>query len=276
MQVEPDSAPSRGRLAGKVAIVTGGGHLPEAGMGTGSAISALFAREGAAVAVVDLERSLAANTVRLIEEEGNRSLVVTADVTSSTDCATVVAETMRNFGRVDVLVNNVGVASVGGPVPLTEEEWHRVINVNLTSAFLMSKHILPVMERQGSGCVVNVSSTAAERGIGAVGYTSSKYALNSLTREIAFLHGRQGVRANSIEPGLINTPMALRGITTASLREQRREERRLACPLGTEGSAEDVAFAALFLASDEARWITGAVLPVDGGILTVSPMHPLR
>jgi NAD(P)-dependent dehydrogenase (short-subunit alcohol dehydrogenase family) len=243
-------------------------------MGTGSAISVLFAREGAAVTVVDRDSSLAANTGRLIEDGGHHSLLVAADVTSSTDCARAVAETLGAFGRVDILVNNVGVASTGGPVTLKEEEWHRVIDLNLTSAFLMSKHTLPVMIRQNSGCVVNISSTAAERGIGAIGYTSSKYALNSLTREIAFLHGRQGIRANSIEPGLINTPMALRGITDADLLTRRRDERRLACPLGTEGTPEDVAFAALFLASDEARWITGIVLPVDGGILAVSPMHP--
>jgi NAD(P)-dependent dehydrogenase (short-subunit alcohol dehydrogenase family) len=138
----------------------------------------------------------------------------------------------------------------------------------------MSKHVLPIMERQGSGAVVNISSTAAEWGIGSAAYTASKYALNSLTREIAFLHGRQGIRANAIEPGLIHTPMASRTITDEKSIEKHREARRRACPLGQEGTPEDVAMAALFLASDEARWITGVILPVDGGILTVSPAHP--
>lgn len=186
MESRPTSSEERGRLAGKVAIVTGGGHLQDAGMGTGSAISALFARQGAAVAVVDRDAALAASTVRLIKKEGNRARVVVADVTSSADCASAVSETVDAFGRIDIIVNNVGIASRGGPVTLAEEEWRRVFDVNLTSAFLMSKHVLPIMERQGSGAVVNISSTAAEWGIGAAAYTASKYALNSLTREYRF------------------------------------------------------------------------------------------
>jgi NAD(P)-dependent dehydrogenase (short-subunit alcohol dehydrogenase family) len=262
---------SERRLAGKVAIVTGAGSQGE-GVGTGKAISILFAREGARVALVDVQPERAEKTLATIQAEGGEAFVTAADVSRSEDCERVVAETADRWGRLDVLVNNVGIVPPAARVhELDEAIWDRVLAVNLTGAMLMCKHALPRMIASGGGAIVNISSTGALQSTGDTpAYGAAKAGLLRLTADLAVGYGRDHIRVNAIAPGQIATPL----VSGRSERAQR--ERELIAPLGTRGDAWDVASAALFLASDEASWITGVCLPVDGGLLQIAPLKAHR
>ena len=254
----------RQRLTGRIAIVTGAGSQgsDELGVGTGKAIAIVFAGEGARVCLVDREPERAERTRQLIAAAGGEAFVSAADVTLDADCRRVVAETTARFGAPHILVNNVGIAAGGGLTDFDETTWQRVMDVNLKSAILMSRYVVGPMAAQGGGAIVNIASIAGIRRYGALAYGPSKAAMIALTGEMAVLHGRDRIRANSIAPGHVFTPMSM-----GLLGDEARAERRKAGPLGIEGDAWDVAAAALFLASDEARFITGVCIPVDGGVV---------
>ncbi|MGE0383202.1 MAG: SDR family NAD(P)-dependent oxidoreductase [Gammaproteobacteria bacterium] len=260
------------RLAGRVAIVTGAGSQGS-GFGTGKAIACTFAREGAKICLVDREPGRAEETRALIVADGGDAFVHAADVTEGQACAGVVAATVARYGRLDILVNNVGISGAPQRVDaLDEAAWQRTMDVNLKSAVLMSKHSVPHMAAAGGGAIVNISSVASLISSGSIAYAGSKAALNSLTQELAISLGRDGIRVNTVAPGHIFTPMVVdlfeRGVLDAASREARRK----VTPLGIEGDAWDVAAAALFLASDEARFVTGVLLPVDGGVTKIAPL----
>jgi NAD(P)-dependent dehydrogenase (short-subunit alcohol dehydrogenase family) len=253
-------------LAGKVAIVTGAGTEGE-GIGIGRAIAVVLAGEGARVCLADLDADRAAGTLAQIEAMGGEAFVAAGDVTTRDDCARLVQEAVARYGRLDILVNNVGVAT---PVPLDapdETAWSRVLNINLTSAMLMSRYAVPEMVRTGGGSIINISSIAGIRAHGSLAYGPSKAAMAALARELTVLYGRQGIRANTVAPGHVLTPLAL-----SLLPPEMRAKRRNVGPLGIEGDAWDVALAVRFLASDEARFLTGVHLPVDGGVSEIGPL----
>jgi NAD(P)-dependent dehydrogenase (short-subunit alcohol dehydrogenase family) len=252
----------RARLQGKVAIVTGAGSQ-ESGVGTGSAIAIVFAGEGAKVCLLDRDATRAELTRAKIIAEGGDASVIIGDVTEDTECARLVAEATLRYGGVDILVNNVGIASAPDKLDTFDEDaWNRVISVNLKSAVLMSRHAIPEMIRRHGGAIVNISSIAATRGFGfGVAYGPSKAAMSALSRDLAVMYGGEGIRVNTIAPGHIFTPLS-HGL----LGDEARAVRRKAGPLGIEGDAWDVAAATLFFASDEARFITATCLAVDGGV----------
>jgi len=256
------------RLKGKVALVFGAGSSGP-GWGNGKATSVLYAREGAQVVAVDINLAAAEETRSMIMSEGNTCTAMAADVTRADEIAAVVDKCVRAFGRIDVLQNNVGISVVGGPVETSEEDWDRVMATNIKSMFLTCKHVLPVMLAQQYGAIVNISSAASIRwsGVPYIGYYASKAAVNQFTRAVALQYARQGIRSNAILPGLMNTPMVVEPLKAfyGSVDEMMRQ-REAACPSGKMGDAWDVAYASLFLASDEAKYITGALLLVDGGI----------
>jgi len=254
------------RLAGKVAIVTGAGSRA-AGIGNGRAAAILFAREGARVLVVDRSRAAAEATLKMILGEGGEAAVFDADVTRSDDCAAMVDDAVRRWGRLDILDNNVGIGGRGTVVEVSEEDWELVMRVNVTGMMLASKHAIPVLARGGGGAIVNISSISALRPRGLTPYSASKGAVIALTRAMAIDHAQQGIRVNCVAPGPVYTPM----VYADGMSEELRERRRCASPLGIEGTGWDVGYAALFLVSDEARYITGVVLPVDGGVTIASP-----
>ena len=258
------------RLEGKAAIVVGAGQTPGDTIGNGRATAIVFARQGARVLVVDRDTASAEETRAMIEGEGGQARTFTADVTREDACRAMVEACLDAYGQVDVLHNNVGIAAGDDEVSLlAEESWDRILNVNLKSPFLACKHVLPVMRRQQSGAIINISSIAATAAaIDLTAYKVSKAGLNALTHALAMANARYGIRANAIMPGLIETPMAIRSISAKRgiSKEALIRERNARVPLGGKmGTAWDVAHAALFLASDEARFITGVVLPVDGG-----------
>jgi len=257
------------RLAGKVAIVVGAGQTPGETIGNGRATAVLFAREGARVLLVDRDLASAEETLRQIEGEGGEASTLRADITREADCQAIAATCVERYGRIDVLHNNVGIGTGdSGPASVDLEAFERILRVNLTGPLLTCKHALPVMRSQQSGVILNVSSIASIAASGLVGYKTSKAALNALTHSLATGNARHGIRANAILPGLMNTPMAIEGISAASgvARDDLIARRDRQVPLGGKmGTAWDVAHAALFLASDEARFITGVLLPVDGG-----------
>jgi NAD(P)-dependent dehydrogenase (short-subunit alcohol dehydrogenase family) len=259
-----------GRLEGKAAIVVGAGSTPGDTMGNGRAAAILFAREGAKVVLVDRDAASAGATRDMIDAEGGESLVCEADVTRSADCERLAARCIEAYGAIDVLHNNVGIGEMGGPVELSEEDWDRVFDVNLKSMFLTCKHVLPRMEEGGGGSVINISSLAAVRfaPYPMLPYNASKAGVNALTQAIAMQYANRGIRANVIMPGLIETPMAMEGIAARAniAKEDLKRMRDAAVPMKHMGDAWDVAHAALFLASDAAKYITGVVLPVDGGL----------
>jgi NAD(P)-dependent dehydrogenase (short-subunit alcohol dehydrogenase family) len=263
------------RVKGKVAIVTGAGSSGP-GIGNGKASAILYAREGARVLAVDYNLEAAEETKRLIDDEGGECIVFKADVTKSSDCKSMVDKCIHTFGRVDILHNNVGIVEPGGPVEISEETWDRVINVNLKSMFLSCKYALPYMEKQGSGCIVNISSISAVRVVHypAVAYTASKAGVIALTRDIAIQYVAKGIRANAILPGYMNTPLVVASLTQTCGGDVDKliKKRDAMCPTGKQGDAWDVAYAALFLASDEAKYITGTTLIVDGGITCTHKM----
>jgi NAD(P)-dependent dehydrogenase (short-subunit alcohol dehydrogenase family) len=259
------------RLKDKVAIVTGCGSVGP-GWGNGKAISVLFARESAKVFGVDIDGDAAAETRHLIEDEGGSCEFALADVSKADDVESMVEDCIDNFGRIDVLVNNVGIAVVGGPAELDEATWDRVMAVNLKSTYLTCHYVIPVMERQGKGAIVNNASIAA---LGWAGvhygfYGATKGAMVSMTRAMAIAHAKNGIRANCILPGLMNTPLVHAALTRVYGQEGDIETlirtRDAQCPMGHMGDAWDTAYAAVYLASDEAKYVTGTELVVDGGL----------
>lgn len=262
------------RLEGKIAIVTGAGSAGP-GWGNGKAAAVLFAREGASVFAIDVNPAAVQETAALIAAEGGCCIANTADVSRAADVADAVARCMREFGRVDVLHHNVGIVRTGGPVELSEEDWDRTQAVNVKSLFLMCKHVLPPMEAQGRGAIVAVSSVGGIRwtGIPYVAYAASKAAVLQFTQSVALQYARKGIRCNAVIPGLIDTPLVRASLSSAydgaSMNEivRRRHEQ---APVGRMGDAWDVAYAALFLACDESRYITGTSIVVDGGLSAAS------
>ncbi len=254
-------------LRGKAAIVTGGGAAGD-GVGNGRAACILLARAGASVLVVDRDLALAERTVAMIAAEGGIAAAAAFDVTQSAQCLAMVDEAVRRFGRLDLLDNNVGIGSRGSVVEETEDNWHRVMNVNIDSMFLTCKHAIPAMIRTaGGGAIVNVSSISALRPRGLTTYTVSKGAVIALTQAMAVDHGKDGIRVNCVAPGPVYTPMVYgRGMSDAA-----RDNRRRASVLAIEGTGWDVGHAVRFLLSDHARYITGHTLVVDGGTTLRAP-----
>jgi NAD(P)-dependent dehydrogenase (short-subunit alcohol dehydrogenase family) len=274
----------RGRLDGKIAIVTGAGTRlskdPEYGKveevassdkfpGTGRAISICFAREGATVLLVDMSIEQAEITLEAIQKEGGKASIFQADVSDVHQCEQMVETAVERYGALHVLVNNVGISGSGRVTEITEEVWDRSINTNLKSMVFSSKYAIPEMTKSGGGSIVNLSSVDGIRGgiSPNIAYSAGKGGVGTLTKATAVYHGKDNIRANCIAPGHIFAPM-----TTGSTRKY-REQRRRSAPLGTEGTAWDIALAAVFLASDESRWISGVILPVDGGVLAALPLH---
>ena len=259
------------RLKEKTAIVVGAGQTAGETLGNGRATALLFAREGARVLAVDRDLSSAQETVAMIAQEGAEAFAWKADVIREEELAQAIQACDERWGRIDVLHNNVGISLAGGdaPVPeITVEAFDRLVAVNLRGMVLACKHALPIMRRQRSGSIINISSVAAWAAYPLVGYKTTKAAVIALTEQLAISNARYGIRANVILPGLMDTPMAIeaRVRATGKSRDEVRAERNKRVPLlGKMGSAWDVAYAALFLASDEASFITGAALPVDGG-----------
>lgn len=257
------------RLEDKVAIVVGAGQTPGETIGNGRATAITFAREGAKLLLVDRDLSSAEETKAMIEAEGGAASTFEADISRESDCEGLVRACVDTYGRIDILHNNVGIGiGDAGPTHLTEENWQRIIDVNLKGTFLVCKHALPVMREQGSGVITNISSIAAVCAVGMVAYKVSKAGVNALTHSLALGNARYGIRVNAIMPGLMNTPMAIETIAQVRGidREQLIRERDAQVPLGARmGDAWDIANASLFLASDEAGFITGVILPVDGG-----------
>ena len=251
------------RMKCKVAIVTGAGSRAE-GIGNGRAAAVLLAREGASVALLDRVAEWAEATRAMIAEAGGTSMVVPCDVADEAQAAAAVRRTVEEWGRLDVLVNNVGIAGPpGSAVDVDIAEWERALRVNVTSMVIMAKYAIPEMVRSGDGgSIVNLSSVAGLTG-GHQGllYATSKGAVVNLTRAMAAHHGRDGVRVNAVAPGMVYTPM----VYSRGMSPEMREARRQRSLLQTEGTGWDVGNAVLFLASDEARWITGVTLPVDAG-----------
>jgi NAD(P)-dependent dehydrogenase (short-subunit alcohol dehydrogenase family) len=257
-----------GRLHDRVAIVVGAGQTPGATLGNGRATALRFAEEGARVVLVDRRRDSAQETLELIREQGGDGHVVEADVRNEAQCRAIVEAAMQHYGRIDILHNNVGIGSRdAGPTQITEEAWDNIHATNLKSVVFTCKHALPVMRAQRSGVIINISSVAAVCSVGIIAYKTSKAAVNAFTHSLALGNARYGIRANAIMPGLMETPMAIEGYVAAGRdREEVIASRNAQVPLGGKmGTAWDVAHAALFLASDEARFITGVCLPVDGG-----------
>ncbi len=253
------------RLAGKVAIVTGAGSQTD-GIGNGRAAAILFAREGAKVLLVDRVIERAEDTATLIATEGrgDSCAAFAADVTVAADCIAMVAEAVGRWGKLDVLQNNVGIGARAGTIlDMEEPAWERMMRVNVTGMMLAAKAAIPAMQANGGGAIVNVSSIATWRPRGLTAYATSKGAVEALTRGLAADHARDSIRVNCIEPGPVFTPMA----QVAGMSNELREARRKASPLGIEGTAWDIAWAAVYLVSEEARYVTGVVLPVDGGVL---------
>ena len=254
------------RLEGKVALVTGAGSRAP-GIGNGRATAVLFAREGAKVLLIDQNPAAAEETLAMIQTDGGEAEVFAADITRADDCRAMVERAVSRWGRLDILDNNVGIEGPGTILDNSEKDWDRVMTVNVKGMMLASKAAIPVMAAGGGGAIINISSISALRPRGLTPYSTSKGAVIALTRAMAIDHAKDGIRVNCIAPGPVYTPMvASRGMTT-----ERREQRRQASPLGIEGTGWDIGWAAVFLASDEARYITGVVLPVDGGVTVAGP-----
>src|SRR5580704_10797136 len=255
-----------GRLTGKVAIVTGAAAQAE-GVGNGGAVATLFAREGARVVLVNRNLERAEALAAAIRAEGGEAAAFAADVTQAEATEATAAFAVERYGRLDILHNNVGVGAGGNTVTQSLGDWSRLLETNLTSAMLCCRAAIPRMREAGGGSIINVSSSAGMLGLsgtpGAVAYTATKAGLQGLTLSVAADHAAEGIRANCLVVGTVYTPL-VRG-----LGEEGRERRRKAVPLQTEGTGWDVAHAAVFLASDEARWITGIMLPIDGGFLAI-------
>ncbi len=255
-----------GRLIGKVAIVTGAASRGE-GVGNGAATAILFAREGAKVILVNRDAARADALRDQIRAEGGEASTFAADVTRAEAAEAMAAFTVERYGRLDILHNNVGIGSPGTAETVDLEAWQQVFQTNLTSALLCCRSCIPRMRAGGGGSIINVSSTAGAVGLqgstGAVAYVATKAGLQGMTLSLAADYAAEGIRANCLIVGTVATPMV------AHLGEEGRERRRKAVPLQTEGTGWDVGWAAVYLASDEARWVTGVMLPIDGGFLAI-------
>ncbi len=259
-----------GRLAGKVALITGAGSVGP-GWGNGRAEAILFAREGARLLLVDHDPAALSATLDTVRSEGGTAAVYEGDVTSSAVVRQSVARCTAEYGQLDILVNNVGGSRAGGPVELSEDDWHQQISLNLTAAFLACKHAIPVMIAQGGGAIVSTASASGLRWTGAaqVGYAAAKAGVIQMSRVIAVQHAPDHIRANTVVPGQLHTPMVearlagqRAGGDVAALLRQRQSR----IPIGFMGDGRDTAYAALYLASDEARFVTGTEIVVDGGM----------
>ena len=262
MRAEDDAG-----LAGKVAIVAGGGAVGE-GIGNGRAAAILLARAGVSVFVVDRDVALAERSVAMIAGEGGEAVAHGADLTEEAQCRAMVSACVERFGRLDFLDNNVGIGSRGSVVEESPESWRRIMQVNVEAMFLTSKYAIPAMvETAGKGAIVNISSISALRPRGLTAYTTSKGAVIALTRAMAIDHAQQAIRVNCVAPGPVYTPMVYAAGMSAAAREQRRN----ASALGVEGTGWDIGHAVRFLLSDQARYITGQTLVVDGGTSLQAP-----
>ena len=265
-------------MAGKVAIVTGAGSVGP-GWGNGKATATLLARQGAAVLLVDINAAAAQETHGVIEGEGGTCAVHQSDMTVSTEVAEMAQACLDHFKRIDILVNNVGGSAPGDPVSMTEEVWDQQINFNLKTAFLGCKYVLPIMERQGKGAIVNIASVAGLRndfssGRTHVGYSASKAGIIQLSRSTAGAYAKKGIRVNTVVPGLMHTPLVEARLAKTVGGDDAAKliaARHAACPMGHMGDAWDVAHAVLFLASDEAKYITATEIIVDGGLTAFMP-----
>ena len=254
-------------LTGKVALISGGGAAGD-GIGNGRAAAILLARAGVNVFVVDRDGGLAERSVAMIAAEGGSAVAHAADLTVEAQCRAMVAACLERFGRLDFLDNNVGIGSRGSVVEEQPQSWRRIMQVNVEVMFLTSKYAIPAMvETAGKGAIVNISSISALRPRGLTAYTTSKGAVIALTRAMAIDHAEQGIRVNCVAPGPVYTPMVYAGGMSAAAREQRRN----ASALGVEGTGWDIGHAVRFLLSDQARYITGQTLVVDGGTSLQAP-----
>jgi len=259
-------------LRGKIALVLGAGSS-RPGLSIGKATSIALARAGAVVVAVDVDPDAAGAVEREIRGEGGTCDAVVADVTDSASVKRAVDAAMERHGRIDILHNNVGVAHVGGPVEMSEDIWLASMKLNVGSAFLACKHVLPIMEAQGSGAITNISSISGMRWVGVpmIAYSAFKAALNNFTQNVALQYARKGIRANVVIVGRMDTP-----ILRASLGSLYESDEALIadkssiCPTGKLGEPWDVAAASIYLASDAAKYVTGVLLPVDGGVLCQS------
>lgn len=254
------------RLKDKVCVVTGAGTRGD-GVGNGMAAAILFAREGGIVVINDRDADAANRTLQAVEAEGARGSIFLGDLTDASAVQGLIDHAESTWGGVDVLHNNVGMEGAGTVVNSTEELWDTVMTVNVKTMMLTGKFAVPAMERRGGGSIINISSISAVRPRGLTPYTASKGAVNALTQAMAIDHAASGIRVNAIAPGPVYTPHAASG---GVMDEERRERRRLASPLGIEGTAWDIGHAAVYFASDESRYVTGVVLLVDGGIAVTS------
>jgi len=258
------------RLEGRVAIITGAGSVGP-GWGNGRATAVRFAEEGARVFAVDRDAGPLAETVARVKDAGNEVRTHLCDVTDGAAVAAMARACVDAWSRIDILVNNVGGSAAGGPVEMSEEVWDAQVDFNLKSVFLGCKHVLPVMERQGSGAIINIASTSGLRWTGAaqVAYAATKAGVIQLSRVVAMQYAAKGIRVNTVVPGQLHTPMVearLAGQRSGGDIEALLRQRRKRIPLPIEGDGRDTANAVLFLASDEARFITGTEIVVDGGM----------
>jgi NAD(P)-dependent dehydrogenase (short-subunit alcohol dehydrogenase family) len=260
-----------GRLHNKVAIVTGAGQRVGEGVGNGRATAIQFAREGAKLVLANRSLESLEETQRQIEREGFSAICVKADISIEDDCTTLMQRAEQEFGRIDILHNSVGVGGIEGDTTNVDvATWDSMMEINLRGAVLLSKHVLPIMRRQKAGCITHVGTTGAYMSLPLIAYRASKAALNEFTRWLAFENAPHNIRANVLMLGYIDTPMAIEGYheATGTPRDELRAQRDALVPLGRMGSPWETAKVAAFLASDEASYITGAVLPMDGGLLT--------
>jgi NAD(P)-dependent dehydrogenase (short-subunit alcohol dehydrogenase family) len=256
------------RLQDKVALIFGAGCVGT-GWGNGRATAVVFGREGARVIAVDKSPDAAEGTAAIIRKEGFECFPITCDVLVADQVKRTVNSCVHQFGRIDVLHNNVGFGSIGGPVETTETDWDRGLNLNLRGVFLTTKYVLPIMEAQRSGVIINISSIASMRWLGTpyVAYAAAKAAVNQFTTVVALQYARKGIRANTVAPGMIDTPLVRAELSDAGADlDTVLAKRDALSPTGKMGTPWDVAYASLFLASNEASYINGVVLPVDGGM----------
>jgi len=249
------------RFKDRIALITGGSS------GLGRATAVRLASEGADIAIADIDLDGGEETRRRVEEQGGRCIVVETDVTQASDCERAITETIEAFGRLDVLFPSAGVGAGGTVVDITEAQWDRVVDLDLKGVFLACKHAIPEMRRGGRGAIVTVASIGGMQGKSGASFCAAKAGVVNLTRHMAVAHARENIRVNCICPGWIPTPINMRSLENP----ERRRQVEAAHPMGRLGTPEDVAAAVAFLASDDAAWITGAVLAVDGGYLATGP-----